>query len=303
MLRLKPQEQCEATLSPLQPSQKQHIEKPKAKLVIKSRGEYPIRGFPDSLESVQAVGIALNRIDRRILQLRNIRNIDLSNNSIKNFPECIKDVKLVELKLSGNKISEFPEVICCGEITKSLRVLDLARNQLTYLPNKFPSFKSLVQLRLDCNELQVLPRTFGKMSSLKYFSASNNKLVVLPPSFPKLALDSLDLFGNPFSASGLVRTCKNLSLPSLKELAGRVIKTNRIPYDPYTLPVVLCHFLDAAKKCLCGKPCMEAYLHYVATLNLHKVSGTITATDKNGTTSVPVEAFLCSAKCQKLWKL
>ena len=215
-------------LSPLQPSKKQHIEKPKTKLVIKSRGEYPIKGFPESLESVQAAGISLNRIDRRILQLKHIRSIDLSSNSIKDIPECIKDVKLVELKLSGNKISEFPDIICSGEIAKSLRVLDLARNQLKYLPNNFSSLKSLVQLRLDCNELQVLPRRFGKISSLKYFSASNNSLVVLPPTFPKLFLDSLDLFGNPFSASGLVRTCKDLSLPSLKELAGRVIKINKL---------------------------------------------------------------------------
>ena len=226
VLRLNPREQCEASCL-LQPPKKEHVEKPKTKLVVKSRGEYPIRGFPDNLESVQAVGISLNRIDCRILKLKNIKCIDLSNNTIRNFPDCIKDVMLAELKLSGNQISAIPEVICSGEITKSLRLLDLARNQLTCLPHKFSSFKTLVQLRLDCNELQVLPRTFGKMLSLKYFSASNNKLVVLPPSFPKLKLDSLDLFGNPFSASGLVRTCKNLSLPSLKELSGRIIKINR----------------------------------------------------------------------------
>ena len=186
-----------------------------------------MRGFPGTLETVQAVGIALNRIDLRILQLKNIRNVDLSKNCIKAFPECIKDVRLVELKLSGNKITEFPEEICCGELVQSLKVLDLARNELAYLPHKFPSFKSLVQLRLDCNKLQMLPRTFGKMSSLKYFSASNNQLVVLPPSFPSLTLESLDLFSNPFSAAGLVRTCKTLSLPSLQEIAGRYIKKNR----------------------------------------------------------------------------
>ena len=206
----------------------QQLEKPKTKLVVKSRGEYPIKGFPESLEIVQAVGIALNRIDTRILHLKNIQNVDLSNNSIKSLPDCIKDVRLTELKLSGNKIAEFPDTICLGELTKSLKVLDLARNELTFLPHQFPNMKSLVQLRLDCNQLQVLPRTFGKMASLKYLSASNNKLVVLPPSFPKLRLDSLDLFSNPFSASGLIRTCKTLSLPTLKEIAGRFIKKHRL---------------------------------------------------------------------------
>ena len=77
----------------------------------------------------------------------------------------------------------------------------------------------------------------------------------------------------------------------------------RLPYDPYTLPVMLCHYLDGAKKCLCGTACFQAYLHYIASLDLHKVSATVTAVDKNGLTKVPVEAFLCSARCLKLWKL
>ena len=67
--------------------------------------------------------------------------------------------------------------------------------------------------------------------------------------------------------------------------------------------MVLCHYLDSAKKCLCGRPCFEAYLHYIANLDLHKVSATVIAIDTSGTTKVPVEAFLCNAKCLKNWKL
>ena len=227
ILKLAPQEQRNVQLAPLLPAKMRHIEKPKTKLVVKSRGDYPLKGFPSSLETFQAVGISLNRIDLRLLQLKNLRVLELSNNSIKSIPDGMKDVSLLELKLSGNKIADFPEVICDGELSKNLKLLDLARNSLTHLPHKFPNFKLLVQLRLDCNELQTLPRTFGKLTSLKFFSASNNKLVVLPPTFPKLSFDSLDLFGNPFTASGLVRRCSDLSLPSLQELAGRTIKKNR----------------------------------------------------------------------------
>jgi len=66
---------------------------------------------------------------------------------------------------------------------------------------------------------------------------------------------------------------------------------------------MLCHYLDSAKKCLCGVACFQAYLHYIASLDLHQVSATVTSVDKSGTTKVPIEAFLCSAKCLKLWKL
>ena len=221
---MSPKEQKDVALAPLLPAKMQDIERPKTKLVVKSRGEYPIKGFPQSVESLQAVGISLIRIDRRILQLRSLQHLDLSNNSIKSIPEEIKNVQLVELKLAGNNLAEFPEVLCSGTLAESLKLLDLARNCIVLLPHNFPHLKSLVQLKIDCNELQILPRTFGKMTSLKFFSASNNKLVVLPPTFPKLSLESLDLFGNPFNASGLVRKCSTLSLPCLQELAGRAIK-------------------------------------------------------------------------------
>lgn len=146
---------------------------------------------------------------------------------IRTLPEAMKDVCLTELRLSGNKLEEFPDTLCTGTLGDHLKLLDLSRNQLKNLPHKFPQLRGLVQLKLDCNQLQVLPRTFGKMSALKFFSASNNKLLVLPPSFPRLSLDSLDLFANPFHASGLVRRCSDLSLPSLMELAGRTVKKHR----------------------------------------------------------------------------
>ncbi len=230
VLRLTPQEQTGVELAPLLPTKMQHIEAPKSKLVVKSRGEYPIKGFPSSLERFEAVGVSLNRLDMRLLELKMLQFLDLSNNSIKSLPESLKDASLIELKLSGNKLTEFPDSICIGNLSERLKLLDLARNSLAHLSHKFSNFKSLIQLRLDCNQLQVLPRTFGKMTTLKFLSISNNKLVVLPPSFPNLSLESLDLFGNPFTASGLVRRCSDLSLPTLQELTGRVIKKYRCVY-------------------------------------------------------------------------
>ena len=76
----------------------------------------------------------------------------------------------------------------------------------------------------------------------------------------------------------------------------------RLPYSTQTIPVVLCHYLDSSKKCICGMHCFDAYLHYIAKLDLSKVSASLTSVDQSGTTSVPIELFLCSAKCLKLWK-
>lgn len=76
---------------------------------------------------------------------------------------------------------------------------------------------------------------------------------------------------------------------------------SRVTYSPETVPVVLCHYLDSAKRCVCGTACFAAFLHYIASMDLQRVSTGLTAVDKQGSTSVPVELFLCSARCLKLW--
>lgn len=76
----------------------------------------------------------------------------------------------------------------------------------------------------------------------------------------------------------------------------------RIAYNATFVPVVMCHYLDSARKCLCGSACFEVYLHHMAALNLRHVAATVTAVDKDGTLTVPVEMFLCRARCLKLWK-
>lgn len=76
----------------------------------------------------------------------------------------------------------------------------------------------------------------------------------------------------------------------------------RVAYDATFVPVVMCHYLDSAHKCLCGSACFEVYLHHMAALSLRNVAATVTAVSKDGTLTVPVEMFLCKARCLKLWK-
>ena len=227
MLKLKPKDQQTVSVAPLLPTKMKDLDKPPTRLIIKSRDEYPLSGFASTLETISAVNINLHRIDRRLLQLENLQSLNLSENSIKALPEEMKNLSLVELFLSGNHLEELPLGLCFGNLAKSLKTLDLSRNSLTHLPQTLVQLESLIQLKLDCNQLQVFPRNFGKLNTLRFLSASSNKLAVLPFSFSKLKLESLDMFNNPFQASGLVRRCKNLSMPGLMELSARVVKKYR----------------------------------------------------------------------------
>ena len=197
------------------------------KLVVTVQKNYPVNGFPPTLQRFEAVGISLNRIDKRLAELENLTYLDLSNNHISTISDSLQGISLVELKLAGNKIEEYPPALCLGNISTSLQSLDLSRNSLTSLPSSFVQLQKLVRLKLDCNKLVTLPRCFGKLAYLKYFSASYNQITILPHTFRRLQLESIDMFGNPFSGPGLLRRCDSLSLPCLQELAARVIRRDR----------------------------------------------------------------------------
>ena len=224
---MSPQEQGNASLAPLLPPRMKDLDKVPTKIVVKSRNDYPSRGFSSTIETIEACAIGLIRVDRRMLSLTHLNYLDLSSNLIKSIPEELHNTSLTELRLAGNKITELPVGLFVGNLAESLKILDLSRNELLFLPSTFSNLKSMVQVRLDCNKLVVLPRLFGKLKSLKYASISSNRLAVLPYSFCMLSLESLDLFDNSFKASGLVRRCSELSLPSLEELCARAVKKHR----------------------------------------------------------------------------
>ena len=227
LLQSSPKKQREEKLVSMLPSKINTIESVPTKLVVTVQKNYPVNGFPPTLQRFEAVGISLNRIDKRLAGLQNLTYLDLSNNHISVIPESLQGISLAELKLAGNKIEEYPLALCLGSICTSLQSLDLSRNLLTCLPANFVQLQKLVRLKLDCNKLATLPKCFGKLASLKYFSASSNQITILPHTFRRLQLESIDMFGNPFSGPGLLRRCDNLSLPCLQELAARVIRRDR----------------------------------------------------------------------------
>lgn len=56
------------------------------KLVIKDRSEFPAKGLPRTLESLQLSGLKLCNFRRDILLLRHLTILDLSNNEIEKMP-------------------------------------------------------------------------------------------------------------------------------------------------------------------------------------------------------------------------
>lgn len=193
-------EEAAFPLRTLVPPKASEVEKPKTRMTIVSRRDYPLtRGFPHSLEHLQASYCKLARVDVRMLSLRSLRKLDLSHNCIKRLPETIGDLAcLQELSLQDNRLESFEAALCNSTLRKSLQSLDLSQNKIQALPVEFCRLQELVHLRLDDNLLVQLPLRIGQLSRLRFLSAARNRLPFLPSDFAKLSLDNLDLFGNPF---------------------------------------------------------------------------------------------------------
>lgn len=247
------------TLSSLSIPSAKKIEKPKTKLVILSRRDYPMTtNFPSSLEQLQVSKCCVKRVDSRILQLKHLQVLDLSENSLKELPEATGNLKtLRELNLSANQFSRFPMVLCKPESAKTLTVLDISHNELSTLPPHLCLIRHLVHLKLDHNKLTSLPVTIGRLSQLKFFSASHNELQCLPASFLHLQLESLDMFSNPFSAEEQTPLEDNMDFPTLMEITARFIKVKRYvsvlcgynKFEAFKVPAV--HFFVFQPKNIC----------------------------------------------------
>ncbi|KAJ8341671.1 hypothetical protein SKAU_G00339620 [Synaphobranchus kaupii] len=287
-------------LSTLTPVRARDVEKPKKKLTIVSKKDYPLTSnFPYSLEQLQVSYCKLSRVDMRMLSLKGLRRLDLSNNHIKKLPATIGDLGcLAELVLHNNHLEAFSEALCLSSLRCTLQLLDLSQNRLQGLPAQFCQLRELVNLKLDNNRLLRLPFHIGQLSKLCFLSAAHNKLPFLPGNFRKLSLENLDLFGNPFTQPNPLDHTIQLTFPlTLQEMASRAVIDLRIPYGPRVLPAHLCQELELAKTCDCGRACLSSYIQTTVNMNLHLVSHTVVLVDGMGGTEAPVQRHFCSLTC------
>ncbi|NXC65439.1 LLR1 protein, partial [Anhinga anhinga] len=287
-------------LSALVPAKTSEVEKPKTKMIITSRRDYPLtKNFPYSLEHLQTSYCKLARIDMRVLCLKKLRKLDLSHNHIKQLPATIGDlICLQELNLHDNHLESFSGALCNTTLQKSLQFLDLSQNKIKALPIQFCQLRELVNLKLDDNELIRLPFKIGQLDHLRFLSAARNKLPFLPSDFRKLCLENLDLFGNPFEQPNPLVPNIQLKIPlTLLECAARATVNYRIPYGCHLLPSHLCEDLEVAKTCQCGSACLSSFIQITVTMNLHHVAHTVVLVDNMGGTEAPIICYFCSLDC------
>ncbi|KAK7071240.1 repeat protein 1 [Halocaridina rubra] len=284
-------------LSNLAPAKQCQIEKPKTKLVIENRQNYPITtSFPYSLESLTVNSVALNRVENRIIKLKKLQILNLSYNLIHELPTSMKQMNnLTELHLASNKLRHINHAVFSDTLAKTLKQLDISYNEIEYLPHSLVQLVNLVTLNISGNKLCKLPVSIGRLHKLKFLAASNNKLVELPYSLKNLKLETLNIDSNLFSSPcALIKDTITEKVPCLRELSACVCIKSGFRPTASDIPLTLLNYVSSWLRCTCQRICYESHILACVHMNVGLISHSVTM---SSSLEIPALATFCSKKC------
>ncbi|MBD2778670.1 COR domain-containing protein [Iningainema tapete] len=171
--------------------------------------------------------IKLNKIPPEIFELKWLEELDLSGNNITELPNLLS--KFPKLKLFGFRWEDNKPVPDWLNQLPELKV-DLSRFGVTNeLPNFIFSLTNLTVLDLSYNKLTIVPQSVTRLTNLTQLDLSNNKLTTVPESLTSLTnLTELDLSWNKL-------TTLPESLTSLTNLTELDLSYNQLTTLPESL--------------------------------------------------------------------
>lgn len=163
-----------------------------------------------------------------IFDLVNLEKLYLFNVGFSTIPTQIENLqKLNTLVLEGNFIKNADAVASL----KNLTTLNLAKNQISKLPDNFGDLVNLDDLTLNENRLTTLPKSFTKLTKLRNLKIAKNNLreISVVDSLQALDIQYNEITELPY-------------FPSLKVLEGSNNKLTKLPaFSPDVLVINLQH--------------------------------------------------------------
>jgi Leucine-rich repeat (LRR) protein len=166
---------------------------------------------PDKVHRLRLRGMRLTNLPTEILKLENLKELDLSDNSLSRLPDSFA-VKL-----------------------KRLEILDLSNNQFSVLPNQITGMLNLGYLNLEGNQLNALPESISSLSSLQWLNIGRNRFNTVPTvlttfqNLKNLTLDDIRIDSLPQQFENL-KNIRYLSLrrTGLKSIPKRVFELSNL---------------------------------------------------------------------------
>ena len=141
------------------------------------------------LKELDLSGNQLHTLPESITQLQNLTHLSLNDNQLNALPETITQLQnLTDLNLNGNQFNALPESITQ---LQNLTHLNLSGNQLGTLPESITRLRNLTGLYLSSNRLSTLPESITQLQNLTELNLLNNPLVTPPPEIAKKGIDAI----------------------------------------------------------------------------------------------------------------
>ena len=292
----------------LQPASLAQVTKPKEKMVILSKKDYPItESFPSSLTSLTINSINLKRFDSRIAKLSKLTVLNMNDNSLSTLPDSIGQLRsLTELYLANNELTSIPlSFWTSSSLSKTLGLIDLKGNKLTLIPHQISNLKRLYSIDLSGNCLKRLPITFNVLPKLKRLDLmSNPDLKILPGVFLNLELEHLSLSNESLTHDTTAVCLKDTTgqVPTLLEVCLLYLSKHNLKSQIQTLPIIppgLRDYWNRFQACTCGHLCpVSSNVLTVVKINPMKISQTFVSNQLNRCGPfVRCETIFCSRKC------
>uniref|UniRef100_A0A2K6GBA0 Leucine rich repeat containing 69 n=1 Tax=Propithecus coquereli TaxID=379532 RepID=A0A2K6GBA0_PROCO len=144
-----------------------------------------MKKMPSTLERLPGLKILdlqnnlIPKVCPEISSLTQLTALNLGNNLLEEVPEEMKYLTtLKKLHLFGNKICRFAPGACDG--LQNLILLNLNKNQLTWLPQEVSRLKRLKYLSINHNQLASIPRELCFLGNLSELQLNYNNLICIP---------------------------------------------------------------------------------------------------------------------------
>ncbi|GBO51562.1 hypothetical protein APA_526 [Pseudanabaena sp. lw0831] len=172
-------------------------------------------------------GNNLKMLPLELLNLPNLRKLDLSGNPLESIPIVITQMlQLEELSLLRVALNKIPDEI---SNLVNLRQLDLRYNKITQIPDALANLANLTQLDLRSNQITQIPDAITNLANLTQLYLSSNQITQIPDAIANLAnLTQLYLSSNQI-------TQIPDAIASLTKLTQLYLSSNQITQIPDTI--------------------------------------------------------------------
>ncbi|XP_037947426.1 leucine-rich repeat-containing protein 40-like [Teleopsis dalmanni] len=106
--------------------------------------------------------------------MRKLEFIYLQHNDMRSLPDFESCEELQELYAANNYLKKIPEKFC--ETQRHLKILDLADNQITVIPDEIGLLHSLTRLNVANNNISKLPYSLAKLGHLVNLQVEGNPI-------------------------------------------------------------------------------------------------------------------------------